>query len=471
MSCLYPRIGSVRSAFYDECMKHQDDKFWRDRQKINQPYAFNRVVFPCGKCMNCLKKKQDAFVVRIQEEAQKRGNMSFVTLTYDDDHLPLSQSLWRVDKLTGEMSIEHPASLLCNGSMLDCDPDPALFETDDDPSVKNKYRDLRNALRQMKAGVKPRYLEYQFLPWENFDENYDYYVRITPTVCRKDVRLWLKRCRVTYNRKFDKGEFDQPLNDFVYACIPEYGFKHCRPHYHIVFLGLSVAQVKFFCSLWKFGFTYPEYVNQIQPDKDGNTANGYQIVSRYISKYVTKGKFDCDSVADRCAEKPRLCQSHGIGSDIVDKVRDYVFCYDMFGHYNPDSLLLDSGDPLSKEQLNSIVSQIPHRLYYSPDGDYKYPLPNVFLNKLFREQIVVQNGNVNKTIFRPYKIWSLVQASLYDKFAYNDNRKYRSFLARLPSGVDTSDGVAFESYLQLCVSDKQKTLEERYVQELASSKY
>ena len=45
-------------------------------------------LVPCGKCSECVKKRQSSYVVRCIEESRKRGRIWFLTLTYNDDHLP-----------------------------------------------------------------------------------------------------------------------------------------------------------------------------------------------------------------------------------------------------------------------------------------------------------------------------------------------------------------------------------------------
>ena len=45
---------------------------------------------PCGKCENCLSNKQNDFLVRAYRAGIYYGNMHLLTLTYDDEHLPIS---------------------------------------------------------------------------------------------------------------------------------------------------------------------------------------------------------------------------------------------------------------------------------------------------------------------------------------------------------------------------------------------
>lgn len=47
-------------------------------------------VIPCGKCVNCRQNKRQAWIYRLQMEAEGYPFSLFVTLTYDDEHLPVA---------------------------------------------------------------------------------------------------------------------------------------------------------------------------------------------------------------------------------------------------------------------------------------------------------------------------------------------------------------------------------------------
>lgn len=51
------------------------------------------IAVPCGHCEDCLKANARAWSIRILEEAKQYKNNYFITLTYDDEHLPLNGSL------------------------------------------------------------------------------------------------------------------------------------------------------------------------------------------------------------------------------------------------------------------------------------------------------------------------------------------------------------------------------------------
>lgn len=52
------------------------------------------VMVPCGKCPACLSKKRVSWAVRLFQEVKTCESCYFITLTYDEDHIPYK----RVDK-------------------------------------------------------------------------------------------------------------------------------------------------------------------------------------------------------------------------------------------------------------------------------------------------------------------------------------------------------------------------------------
>ena len=76
------------------------------------PFACDEVTVPCGHCIECLKKRQNDLATRCIREAERRGSMHFVTLTYEDKYLPLSCSLEVINKDTGEIVTSPPNALV-----------------------------------------------------------------------------------------------------------------------------------------------------------------------------------------------------------------------------------------------------------------------------------------------------------------------------------------------------------------------
>lgn len=51
------------------------------------------ITLPCGKCVSCMLKRAEAWAIRCMHEASFFDASSFLTLTYDDAHLPPNRTL------------------------------------------------------------------------------------------------------------------------------------------------------------------------------------------------------------------------------------------------------------------------------------------------------------------------------------------------------------------------------------------
>lgn len=64
------------------------DIVFAERGKIRR-----ELTLPCGQCIGCRLERSRQWAVRCMHESQMHDNNSFVTLTYDDDHIPMDFSL------------------------------------------------------------------------------------------------------------------------------------------------------------------------------------------------------------------------------------------------------------------------------------------------------------------------------------------------------------------------------------------
>lgn len=80
MACNFPRRGYQR--------KPGSPVFFGDQVRIDQP-GIPAIAVPCGKCLGCQMQKSGEWAMRCWHEAQMHELNSFVTLTYDDKHLPV----------------------------------------------------------------------------------------------------------------------------------------------------------------------------------------------------------------------------------------------------------------------------------------------------------------------------------------------------------------------------------------------
>ena len=81
MSCYHP-ISAFQctdgSIVFDERRKHDISR---------------SLTLPCGQCIGCRLERSRQWAMRCMHEAQLHQNNCFITLTYDNDHLPGDQSL------------------------------------------------------------------------------------------------------------------------------------------------------------------------------------------------------------------------------------------------------------------------------------------------------------------------------------------------------------------------------------------
>lgn len=431
----------------------------RTRYKDIRPTLIDVVPVPCGKCIACLKNRQNAMVSRCNAEAEQRGTFGFLTLTYDDAHLPIAQSLWRCSKDTGEIERVEQGEIISSAR--------------DDLFIDRAK--LLEILPKQK-GPKPVYLDRYIDGFE--DDEFTYFSRITPSVCRTDVRLWLKRSRVRYERKFGCK-----FSPFSYVAVSEYGPNTCRPHYHLAFFGLNKFELEWLAYQWKYGYTDSKFVNRVNPDG----TDGFQIAARYIGKYMTKGKFDCGSVCDKSAEKPRVCQSKGIGSSLIEKLRSQMCAFDLYGEYDLETFYCPSlGRVLNENELNQLSNEIPKRLSYCVSGDYRLPIPRIIREAVFTTKRV-EKGTRTKVFFddfgRPYQkeiqetkisrvptsLWLLVSSAIREHFSADNTAKFIEYCSRYPEGEVAKACRDFAFYAEAHTSISELADEKNYIDFLSSS--
>ncbi len=209
---------------------------------------------PCGKCIACLSNQHDSWAIRMLETSKCYSEFVYDTLTFSNDNIP------SVDMFDDDL--------------------PALS----DESV--------------------RLLRY----YTHYDkETGERYYRL-PKVERVVIRDWIRRGRELYY--YDHKE---RLRMKYFVCM-EYGPKTSRPHFHLIFWGVSKSDyIKYFKKPWRrqYGFTCTRYITGSLKDR--------QCISRYISKYVSKGVFESPFVQDGICPPVFRSISHGIGEEYLSK--------------------------------------------------------------------------------------------------------------------------------------------------------
>lgn len=87
MACFHPLKG-WRSRSVNEKTGKRQIVFSRSRGFVDQP-----VELPCGQCIGCRLERSRQWAIRCVHEASLHPSNIFITLTYDNEHLPQDMSL------------------------------------------------------------------------------------------------------------------------------------------------------------------------------------------------------------------------------------------------------------------------------------------------------------------------------------------------------------------------------------------
>lgn len=388
---------------------------------------FKEVTVPCGKCFECLKAKQNSLSLRCAREAEYKGNCSFLTLTYNDNSLPIAQSLWLVDKLTGETFRVSDSEIIKDTKVSNVARASILG---DFVSVANNI--VRTYVHTIDVGSSE--IEYQ--------------VRYTPSLYYNDVRLWLKSSRVAFERRFGKK-----MSNFTYCIVGEYGQRFSRrPHYHCLFFGISKTEIDFLAYRWSNHYHYGSFdlKYNIKSSDFGNVAS-------YVGKYIAKGCFDNPEVINGSTIKSRTCSSKYLGLHLTDKELSNWRCFNYFGKYDLN------WDP--SDYSNELLSMIDKGLYYViPGFKAKFKLPNSFINKIFGNEF--KNGKVVRS-----GLSYAYQAFVRNKFLQTDEEQFKTFVSYYPSEDLAEAVVKFEQNKRSSLMAREKISRESVRKRLQRSAF
>ena len=75
------------SKIHKFATKEQRDQ---DFMYLNGRYYYEFDLLPCGRCLGCALKRSKDWATRMMLELQYHDRACFITLTYNDDNLPVS---------------------------------------------------------------------------------------------------------------------------------------------------------------------------------------------------------------------------------------------------------------------------------------------------------------------------------------------------------------------------------------------
>lgn len=369
----------------------------------------------CGQCQECKKQRQNDVAHRLYRQSNFMPRMHFWTLTYADENLPY---YWKatdafLERIGALVTVQH-----VNAPINDIDTLTALVAYDPDQAgtliIKkhydwNKcYKGPYSLLGEYETSLSPEFVSELR---SKFRENkYKPLVvrkvstvtndtllgefTIAPSLRNSDVTSWIK--------KFRGGDGHSLRFNFKYYCCGEYGPRTDRPHYHMVTYGLSASQVAAMKDEWqsRFGFCSVSQVETTPRDGQSHAAKA----SRYVGKYVSKGKFESSNVTNGFVVKPRSFSSkdmlqvtrqefeHYTGADILST---FVDLYRLSDEYL--SLPVDVREFREQKGIHmflpdeyytaDVLQRISDRCFYTiagSDSKYRYKLGKSMLSALFK---------------------------------------------------------------------------------------
>lgn len=239
---------------------------------IRVPRGDGFLYVPCGSCPACRKSFHSKWRSRLESAINTHASTLFITLTYDNDHLPLCE----IDPTTGDVvSVTHT----CFKRGLS----DAFERVDVTDIFLDKDLTFPYAFNNLDINELPHFV------LSRYGDNVDFDTSPRFAVClRKDVQDFIKRLRIALYR--DSSLVGRDIS-FTYFICSEYGPDTFRPHYHgLLFFNdshiASVCHSHYVNDCWrKSSLSEDALAKQCQYVSFGQGA------SSYASKYVT-----CDDV-------------------------------------------------------------------------------------------------------------------------------------------------------------------------------
>ena len=255
------------------------------RSFITNRYSGARIAVDCGQCDYCIHKKAQKASMRVKTAGSAFKYSYFVTLTYDNEHIPLMsckvlQSDYEdVIGISGDIHFGHEYHKYIPVSEYQCDDNSMLRhiffeqvqgtvpfdrETKEYTLVKDNWFLSMDAIRSFI--YKTQSVDKTDYPAsEQYGRD-----NLIPFLNYVDVQNYIKRLRKYLYKQLGSYE------TLHFYAVGEYGPVHFRPHYHILLFTNSeeVSKVLRFChdKSWKFGRS------------DFQIARGG--ASSYVSSYV-----------------------------------------------------------------------------------------------------------------------------------------------------------------------------------------
>lgn len=236
------------------------------RSFITNRYTGTRIAVDCGQCDYCIHKRAQKASMRVKTAGSAFKYSYFVTLTYDNEHIPLfnckvlHSEYEDVVGISGDIHFGDEYHKYIPVSGYQCDDNSVLrhifFEQVQgtvpyDREIK-EYVPIRDNWFLSMDAIRSFITKTQAVEKTDYPVSLQYgRDNLIPFLNYVDVQNYVKRLRKHLSLKLGSYE---PLHFYA---VGEYGPVHFRPHYHLLLFTNSdkVAEVLRYChgKSWKLG--------------------------------------------------------------------------------------------------------------------------------------------------------------------------------------------------------------------------
>lgn len=236
------------------------------RSFITNRYNGARIAVDCGQCDYCIHKKAQKASMRVKTAGSAFKYSYFVTLTYDNEHIPLMAcKVLQSDYddaigISGDIHFGHESHKYIPVSEYQCDDNSMLrhifFEQVQgtvpfDREIK-EYTPVKDNWFLSMDAIRSFIYKTQSVDKTDYPASEQYgRDNLIPFLNYADVQNYIKRLRKYLYKQLGSYE------TLHFYAVGEYGPVHFRPHYHILLFTNSeeVSKVLRYChdKSWKFG--------------------------------------------------------------------------------------------------------------------------------------------------------------------------------------------------------------------------
>lgn len=259
------------------------------------------VCVSCGYCPDCQARKLSRMTSLAVKESMCNQKAFFVTLTYDDENVPVM--------MLKKMVVGEVDYIQCI-DMTNRYANPRGAR-----KARKHLSTYKKEIHRIQTTFKDELFKKFYAKLHENDSNIfeKKKYRWIPYLCKEDVQKFLKRLRFLVFQNYN--------SQIRYYAVGEYGPEHFRPHYHII---LYVNEPRLYtvikdlvAKVWQYGNTFCE------------PAINNKGCASYCASY-TNSFTALPSFLNGVKIKPFSLHSQYLGALYNDKIRDFVYTFDRY---------------------------------------------------------------------------------------------------------------------------------------------